>query len=129
MSHEDTRRRWAGGTVSGPPWEQVAAATIRAAEATAVRWTGSPCPWGRGVIQLEQASGADHVFLYALTVSDDSLESEAAMAGEVTANGGVQMTVPDLTALHQMIGEIIARLPAVCERGEGSALIREGTRA
>jgi hypothetical protein len=128
MSHEDPEPRRRPRQAAAPPglaWEQVESATIHCAEAFAVRWTGRSQPWGHDVLQLEYASGADHIWLHALSADEDSIESEDAIADEITSkNCGVQMTLPDLVALHRMIGGIIANLPAVHHQGEGSALIQ-----
>ena len=121
MDHEEPERRPA----NEPAWKQVPSATIRCAEATAVRWTGHSQPWGRDVIQIEYASGADHVWLHAISADEDSLDSEDAVADAITGKGGVQMTLPDLAALHQMLGGIIARLPVIHHQGHGDALTQD----
>lgn len=105
-------------------WEPVDAASIGAAEAFAARWLGCQQSWGRDLIQVEYASGANHVWLFAVSIPDDSVEvGEEAIADAITGSGsGVQLLLPDLVALHRVIGGIIASLPGVHRQGKGNAL-------
>src|SRR5271165_1776395 len=97
---------------SVPGWTEVDSATIRAAAAVAVRWTGRRRPWGRGVLQIERAVGAEHVWLHAVTVTEDVLRSEAAMAEMITDGAACQLSLPELITLHQVLGDTITAIQA-----------------
>jgi hypothetical protein len=92
-------------------WQEVESATIRAADVSAVRWTGDPLPDWRPVIQIERAAGADHVWMHMLSASRHDLDSEQRMARLLGGfSESAQLTVPDLLGLRQVIDRQIAAI-------------------
>jgi hypothetical protein len=96
--------------VSG--WEEVPAVTLSACIPRALRWTGETHPWGQGIIQVERAVTADHVWLMLVNLIGRERGDERKITRLLQDGPGAQLTLADLAGMHQMLGTLISDMQA-----------------